>query len=136
MESEFERETGLPVRFYDVFAVLEDAPGGIRMNELAERIRYSKGGLTRVIDQMEKAGLVSRHRPDDDRRSIFLFITPKGTDAKARARPIHHEWIRRNFTDLLDDADLDVLSMTIEKLNSVDMRQPGPGPGSADANSR
>lgn len=118
LEDEFEPETGLPARFYDVLAVLEDAPDGMRMNELAQRIRYSKGGLTRVIDEMEKAELVRRHRPEDDRRSIFLFNTPKGTEAKRHARSIHHIWIKRNFADRLTEADLDNLTKILGKLDT------------------
>jgi DNA-binding MarR family transcriptional regulator len=36
------------------------------MNELAERILYSKSGFTRVVDRMEEAGLVQRVRPAND----------------------------------------------------------------------
>jgi DNA-binding MarR family transcriptional regulator len=125
LDAEFEPETGLQVRFYDVLAVLEDAPDGMRMNELAERIRYSKGGLTRVIDEMENAGLVRRHRPEGDRRSIFLFITAKGTEARQHARPIHHEWIKRNFADLLDRGELEALIPAFEKLHATHSRRPG-----------
>src|SRR3954465_1510094 len=57
------RGAGLPLRFYDVLVHLEETPDGLRMNELAERILYSKSGLTRVIDRMEKAGPVPRIVP-------------------------------------------------------------------------
>src|SRR3954447_3887528 len=60
LDSELERDIGLSLPFYDVLVHLEETPDGLRMNELAERILYSKSGLTRVIDRMEKAGLVRR----------------------------------------------------------------------------
>src|SRR5512142_3510255 len=67
LDAELEQAVGIPERWYDVLVHLEESPGGIRMNELAERILYSKSGFTRVIDRMEEAGLVARVRPADDR---------------------------------------------------------------------
>jgi DNA-binding MarR family transcriptional regulator len=126
LEADFDSEIGLAARYYDVLVKLEDAPDGLRMNELAEKILYSKSGLTRVVDNMEKAGLIRRHRPEDDRRSIFVLLTPKGANAKDRARAINHEWIKRNFSDLLDDADIESLTRAIGKLAAnARTRRPG-----------
>ena len=72
LDAELEQAVGIPQRWYDVLVHLEESPGGIRMNELAERILYSKSGFTRVIDRMEEAGLVAacppRGRPPLDPR--------------------------------------------------------------------
>ena len=51
---------------------------GLRMNELAERILYSKSGFTRVVDRMEEADLVRRVRPENDRRSFLIVLTDAG----------------------------------------------------------
>src|SRR3954467_10152734 len=64
LDAELEREAGIPMRWYDALVHLEESPDGLRMNELAERILYSKSGFTRVVDRMEAAGLVRRVRPD------------------------------------------------------------------------
>ena len=72
LDTELEQAVGIPQRWYDVLVHLEESPGGIRMNELAERILYSKSGFTRVVDRMEEAGLVRRVRPESDRRSILV----------------------------------------------------------------
>lgn len=116
LEADFDSEMGIAARYFDVLVKLEDAPDGLRMNELADKILYSKSGLTRIVDNMERAGLVRRHRPEDDRRSIFLHLTQKGADEKDRARAINHEWIKRNFSDLLDDADIESLARVVAKL--------------------
>ena len=70
LDAELEQAAGIPQRWYDVLVHLEESPQGIPMNELAERILYSKSGFTRVVDQMEAAGLVRRVRPENDRRTI------------------------------------------------------------------
>src|SRR5580765_668193 len=81
--TELEEEVGIPMRWYDVLVQLEESPEGIPMNELADRILYSKSGFTRVVDRMEEAGLVRRVRPEHDRRSILVVITKRGSDTPA-----------------------------------------------------
>src|ERR1041384_6348143 len=72
LDSELEQAVGISQRWYDVLVHLEDSPQGIPMNELAERILYSKSGFTRVVDRMEDAGLVRRVRPAHDPRSSLV----------------------------------------------------------------
>src|SRR2546426_7880278 len=86
LDSELERQAGIPLRWYDVLVQLEESPEGIAMNALAERILYSKSGFTRVVDRMEEAGLVRRVRPQHDRRSILVVLTKEGSDTMGNAR--------------------------------------------------
>ena len=86
LDAELERDAGITLRWYDALVHLEDLPGGLRMNELAERILYSKSGLTRVVDRLEEAGLVRRVRPDNDRRSILVVLTDNGRKTMEQAR--------------------------------------------------
>jgi DNA-binding MarR family transcriptional regulator len=118
LDSDFEHNAGFPIQWYDVLVHLEDTPDGLRMNELAERILYSKSGLTRVVDRMEKAGLVRRVVPANDRRSIFVLQTDKGREAMERARRRHHDWIEEHFSRPLPDTDIKALTRALEKLNA------------------
>lgn len=126
LEGDFERDTGFPVQWYDVLVHLEEAPDGLRMNELASKILYSKSGLTRIVDRMEKAALVRRYRPETDRRSIFVLQTAEGRQAMERARPLHHRWIEQNFSSLLADTDIEALTRAFEKVSTrARTRRPG-----------
>ncbi len=118
MERDHESEMGIPIRFYDVLVHLEEAPDGLRMNELADKILYSKSGFTRVIDAMEKAGLVRRVVPEADRRSILVQLTADGRRTMENARSIHRHWIEDHFTSHLSDADIRALIRALEKVNS------------------
>ena len=80
LDAELEQAAGIPQRWYDVLVHLEESPQGVPMNELAERILYSKSGFTRVVDRMEEAGLVRRARLGNDRRTILIVLTDKGTE--------------------------------------------------------
>jgi DNA-binding MarR family transcriptional regulator len=118
LDTELQDATGIPQRWYDVLVHLEESPDGVPMNELAERILYSKSGFTRVVDRMEEAGLVRRVRPEHDRRSILVLLTDKGTETMERARLHHRNGIDRHFSRHLTDADLKALTGALEKLSS------------------
>ena len=118
LDSEFEREAGLPIRWYDVLVHLEETPDGLRMKELAEHILYSKSGFTRVVDRMEEAGFVRRVHPETDRRSIFVVATDKGLETMERARRHHRDWIEEHFSRPLSDTDINALTRALEKLSA------------------
>jgi DNA-binding MarR family transcriptional regulator len=118
LEDELERDAGLSLRWYDALVHLEEAPEGLRMNELAERILYSKSGFTRVVDRMEEAGLLRRVRPENDRRSILVVLTDQGRATLERARVHHRDGIARHFSDHLSDTDVKALSRALERLSA------------------
>ena len=88
------------------------------MNELAERILYSKSGFTHVVDRMEEAGLVRRVRPANDRRSILVVLTDAGTKKLGEARRHHRDGIERHFSQHLTDADIKILTRAFEKVRA------------------
>jgi DNA-binding MarR family transcriptional regulator len=118
LDTELEEAAGIPQRFYDVLVHLEESPEGIRMNELADRIFYSKSGFTRVVDRMEEAGLVRRVRPAQDRRSILVVLTEAGTKKLDHARHYHRVGIARHFSQHLTDAEIRVITRAFEKVNA------------------
>ena len=110
LDTELQAAAGIPQRWYDVLIHLEESPDGIPMTELADQILYSKSGFTRVIDRMEEAGLVSRVRPPNDRRSILVTITDQGTTTMRDARRHHRDGIDRHFTRHLTNTDTKALT--------------------------
>ena len=118
LDTELQEAVGIPQRWYDVLVQLEEAPDGLPMNELAERILYSKSGFTRVVDRMEEAGLVRRVRPEHDRRSILVLLTEEGTTTMGRARRHHRDGIDRHFSRHLTDAEVRALTKALEKVSS------------------
>jgi DNA-binding MarR family transcriptional regulator len=88
------------------------------MNELAERILYSKSGFTRVVDRMEESGLVRRVRPENDRRSILVVLTDQGRETMKRARRRHRHGIEQHFSRHLADSDTKALTRALEKVSA------------------
>jgi DNA-binding MarR family transcriptional regulator len=118
LDAELERDAGIPLRWYDILVQLEETPDGIRMNELAERILYSKSGFTRVVDRMEEAALVRRVRPENDRRSILVVLTDQGRTTMEQARRHHRHAIEEHFSRHLADSDIKALTRAFEKLST------------------
>jgi DNA-binding MarR family transcriptional regulator len=118
LDAELEQAAGIPQRWYDVLVHLEESPQGIPMNELAERILYSKSGFTRVVDRMEEAELVRRARPENDRRTILIVLTDKGTQTLQRARRHHRDGIERHFSRHLTGAEIKALTRALEKVSA------------------
>ena len=96
-----ERETGLSPAWFEVLANLHECP--LRMSELADCLTLSRGGATRLIARMEDAGLVERITPKEDRRATYAKITPAGTDALLRAKPLHFQAVQDLWSQFIDD---------------------------------
>src|SRR5438552_12095967 len=114
LDGELERDAGMPLRWYDALVHLEETPDGLRMNELAERILYSKSGFTRVVDRLEEAGLVQRVRPENDRRSILVVLTDEGRTAMERARRQHRHALEHDYSQPHSDTDIKPLTRALE----------------------
>jgi DNA-binding MarR family transcriptional regulator len=118
LDGELERDAGISQRRYDVLVHLEESPDGISMNQLADRILYSKSGFTRVVDRMEEEGLIRRARPAQDRRTILVVLTTKGSATLERARAHHRDGIERHFAQHLSQADITALTRALEKIST------------------
>jgi DNA-binding MarR family transcriptional regulator len=118
LDTELQQAAGIPQRWYDVLVHLEESPEGIPMNELADQILYSKSGFTRVVDRMEDAGLVRRVRPPNDRRTILVVLTEKGTETMEHARTHHRDGIERHFSQHLTQADVTALTRALDKIST------------------
>ena len=57
----------------------------------------SRSGLTRLVDRLERAGLLERVQCSEDARGYFAQITPAGREAFNEARRTHLEGVRRLF---------------------------------------
>ena len=116
LDGELQSERKLTLIWYDALVHLEDAPDGLGMTEVANRILASKSGLTRVIDRMEADGLVRRERPPEDRRVVKVLITPKGRKTLQDAREVHHRGIQEHFLQNLNPRELAALTAALEKV--------------------
>ncbi len=92
-------KTGLTLSQFGVLEALYHL-GPMRQCHLAHKLLKSGGNLTRVIDNLERDGLVKRHREKADRRAYQIHLTPKGKKLIAEIFPQHAEEIRKQFSSL------------------------------------
>jgi len=117
LDAELLRQHGLPLSSYEVLLFLADAPAGsMRMSELAQGVLLSRSGLTRLVDRMERDGLLRRERCADDARGYNAVITDDGRELFRRARATHLEGVRERFLSHLSDEDLQALGALWDKV--------------------
>ena len=116
-------DAGLPpLSWYDALWPLYRAPGRkLRMGELSQEVvTLSRSGLTRLVDRLERAGLVRREPATGDRRGTVVTITREGSSALRRMWPVYAAEIRRSFVDPLEEQDLEDIVEYIYNLPAIE----------------
>jgi len=107
LDAELSVAHDLPLRSYEVLLLLEEAPKWrLRMADLSRSVLLSASGVTRLVDRLEREGLVDRERCPEDGRGYFAVLTDGGERRLQAARDTHLAGVRRLFLDRLDDDDL------------------------------
>ncbi len=110
-------ERGLSLPWYDVLLQLSGSgEDRLRLQDLADRVLYSRSGLTRLIDRMEKTGLVRREPCADDKRGTFAVLTPQGKRELRRSAPTHLRGIDENFFSKLSEDEISVLGVAMSRV--------------------
>lgn len=78
--------------------------------------QLSRSGLTRLLDRMERDGLIERTLSREDRRQFDVAVTVQGREVFDRVWPGHLQGIQRSFSEPLTDRDVTVLRRVLAKL--------------------
>jgi DNA-binding MarR family transcriptional regulator len=117
LDAELTRRHGLPLTSYEVLLYLADAPGGrMRMAELADSVLLSRSGLTRLVDRLERNGLLTREQCEDDARGWFAAITDTGRAVFDEARVTHLAGVRERFLSRFSRDELRALGELWERV--------------------
>src|SRR5215217_5921971 len=108
----------LPLSSYDVLIYLQSAPGKrLRMAELADSVLLSRSGVTRLVDRLEREGLITRDTCIDDGRGLYAVLTDEGEELLAAARPTHLAGVRERFLRHFSDDELRQLATYWERVH-------------------
>lgn len=125
VERLLETRVGLPFTWYDVLFQLAEAPGKrLRMSELADAILLTRSGLTRSVDRIEAAGLVTRQAIPGDRRSTDIVLTDAGRKKLAAAVPVVSGAIRELFAGQLTEEEASTLIRILGRIRDRAQRRP------------
>lgn len=116
LESDLEKQTGLPLADFDVLAQLAIAGGELRMTQLADRALISRSGMTRRVARLVAEGLVRRADAAADARGVVVTLTDEGVARLTETAPVHTRGISDLFVARLDDQELNALRSALEKV--------------------
>ncbi|MCW2600500.1 MAG: transcriptional regulator, MarR family [Frankiales bacterium] len=133
LEVELVAEHDLPLPSYDVLLQLAESPGRrLRMTELADRVLLSRSGLTRLVDRLEREGLVTRAACPNDARGTHAVLTDAGLDRLRSAAPTHLRGVAEHVTGRLTAGEIDQLRGLMQKLMTHEGPPPEGGCGAAE----
>jgi DNA-binding MarR family transcriptional regulator len=108
-----------PLPWYEVLATLSEAPEQrMKMGELAEALVITRGGLTKLVDRLVKAGLLERTFCETDRRVSYATLMPAGAELLEEMRPVVIAELSIAFTTKLTAAEADELRETLERVRA------------------
>ncbi|WP_143220647.1 MarR family winged helix-turn-helix transcriptional regulator [Actinomadura sp. CNU-125] len=100
---ELERRCGIRHAAFEVLLRLSAADRPVSMGELADELILTSGGMTRLVDRMQDAGLVARRAAPGDRRGRRVELTGAGRAKLDEAMRVHAETLRRHFAGPLPE---------------------------------
>ena len=86
------------------------------MSDLAAQTDLTPSGLTRAVDRLSEAGLVSRQACPEDRRGAFAALTDAGEARMRQALDLHRAQLTQLLDGLLDPDEELALVATLRKL--------------------
>lgn len=109
-----------PIGWYDVLLELHgERDAGLRQYEIGERVLLTKHNLSRLIDRLEREGLVGRTVCPEDGRGQIVHITDAGLDLLRRMWPVYGAVIREEIEARLSASELSTLLRVLDRLGST-----------------
>jgi DNA-binding MarR family transcriptional regulator len=117
LDQELQAAHGLPLTWYDVLLELNAAPGRrLTMTALGAVAVVSRSRVSRVVDELVRAGLVEREANPGDKRSAFAKLTPAGRARLRAASPTYVAGIERHFTGRMTRAEAQAVAAALGKV--------------------
>jgi DNA-binding MarR family transcriptional regulator len=117
LERRLAEDCGLSVQWFELLLRLARSPGHrLRMCDLAAQVALSPSGLTRAVDRLEEAGLVTREHCPEDRRVAYASLTAEGLARIEAAVPVHLGHLDEYFAGVLTPEELEHVAVAMRKV--------------------
>jgi DNA-binding MarR family transcriptional regulator len=107
-----------PLAWYDVLWAIRRTPKRrIRMAELASSLTISRGGLTKLADRLENAGLIRREPADTDGRGLYAVLTREGNTLLRRMWPVYSRALRETFVSAISNEEAALIAASLSRID-------------------
>jgi DNA-binding MarR family transcriptional regulator len=121
LSAQLSADHGLSINDYEALLHLARAPDArLRRVDLANDLLLTAGGVTRLLDGLEREGLVAREECPSDRRVSYAVLTESGRAKLREASKSHTRQIRELLGGTYDDDELGQLVALLDRLPGVD----------------
>lgn len=126
LDAELDATHGLPLTSYEVLMHIADSQGEkMRMHDIASSILLSRSGLTRLVDRLERDGLVKRSSCASDARGSYACLTEKGRATLDAARKTHLAGVRAMFLSHFTPEEQEQLGVLWDRIGGAAPVAPG-----------
>jgi DNA-binding MarR family transcriptional regulator len=125
-------QAGVTLAWYDVLLELNFAGGRLTMGQLGDRVVLSRSRVSRVVDELVAAELVSREANPDDKRSSFAALTARGRKRFLAVAKVYLPAIDREV-GLVEDATLEQVAVGLNALLNAASKETGDNPAQRTA---
>ncbi len=117
LDAELHADHDISLSAYEMLSRLAHCPNGrMRMSDLAQATKLSLSRVSRLMDQLEVAGLVSRRSCESDSRIVYATIEDGGRELVRRAQETFFSVVDERFFGRLSCAEVEQLGALLERL--------------------
>jgi DNA-binding MarR family transcriptional regulator len=121
LSAQLSADHGLNISAYEALLQLAGAPDSrMKRVDLANSLLLTAGGVTRLLDGLERDGFVAREECSSDRRISYAVLTKAGRAKLREASKSHTRQIRELLGGVYDDGELAQLAALLDRLPGVD----------------
>jgi DNA-binding MarR family transcriptional regulator len=115
----------LPLAFFESLLFISRAPrGSMRVGDLARALRVTVGGTSKLVDRIDRAGLIARQPDPDDRRASRVALTTAGKRKLTAAAKTYEAEVHSILGGVLCAGELQQMSDYVSRLlTSIDKGQ-------------
>ena len=106
--------------------------GGVRVSDVSRALGVTRPNITKLIGELERAGVVQKTAGTEDRRVVWVCLTALGERYYDYYVYRYHSWLARQFAGL-DPEDLRTTVETIRRVHGIMEREAMPPEGGAAA---
>ena len=117
VEEQLKRARLPPLDWYQVLHEVDRSPKGmLRQSGVQNRTQIAQYNVCRLVDRLEREGLVERHQCQRDGRNNVLLITPKGRALRRQMWPVYAAAVSEHFGARLTPSEAEQLAKLLAKL--------------------